>query len=190
MPNPLVSRQDLTDYLGRDVTADEGALAAVDAASDMVRTLTEQTLNEVVGDQITVDGTGTDAIVLPQLPVNNVGTVELIGNDGGTTALQDYALNGHGVLLRTRGSATEDFPTSIGWPVGRQNVQITYDHGYGTADMPRDLRRVALSVASRLIVQGVALFETQGQQTVRYGVNSTDFTAGEKLILGKYRQIG
>lgn len=189
MPVPFISRQDLTDYLGRDVTTDDGALAAVDAACDMVRSLAEQDFNETTGDTITLDGTGTDALILPQLPVNNVGTVNLIDSLGGTTAVTDYAVKDNGVLVRHRGSATTSWWPSI-WPLGRQNVQVTYDHGYGTADLPRDIRMVALSVASRLIVQGVASFEQVGQNQIRYGTNATDFTNGEKMIIAKYRQVG
>ena len=192
MPNslsPFISRDDLSDILGRDVTADDGALIAVDAACDMVRSLAEQDFNEEIGDQITLDGTGTDALVLPQLPVNNVGTVNLIDSTGGTTAVTDFVVKDNGVLVRKRGSATTAWWPSV-WPLGRQNVQVTYDHGYGTADLPRDVRMVALSIASRLIVQGVASFEQMGQQQVRYGVNSTDLTSGEKAIIAKYRQVG
>jgi hypothetical protein len=189
VPDPIVSRQDLSDYLGKNVTNDAGALAAVDAASDMVRTLAEQTFNAGTST-ITVDGTGTDAIVLPELPVSNVGTVQLLDSAGGTTAVTDFALKDNGVLLRQRGSVAEDLTAPPAWPIGRQNVRLTYVHGYGTADLPRDVRMVALSIASRLIVQGVASFEQMGNQQIRYGTNATDFTNGEKAILAKYRQIG
>ena len=42
----------LTDYLGKDVTADDGALIVTDAASDAVRTLTEQLFDEVNGTRL------------------------------------------------------------------------------------------------------------------------------------------
>ena len=34
--------QDLTDYTGRDLTSDPGALMAIDAACDTIRDITEQ----------------------------------------------------------------------------------------------------------------------------------------------------
>ena len=37
--------QDLTDYIGRDVTSDPGALMAIDAACDTIRDITEQDFN-------------------------------------------------------------------------------------------------------------------------------------------------
>ena len=189
MGTPFISRDDLSDYLGRDVAADDGATIVVDAACEMVRTMTEQTLDAVSEDTITLDGTGTDAIILPQLPVNGAGTVNMIGSDGGTTAVTNYALKGNGVLLRTRGSAAaeEDY-VETSWPIGRQNVEVTYDHGYDS--VPEDLRFVALTLASRMIVQGVASEESQATERVRYGTNATDFTDGERAIMHKYRQVG
>lgn len=178
MPDPFISQQDLSDILGRDVTADDGALAAVDAACDICREIAERSFNQVIGGTATLDGTGTDALLLPELPVSRAGTVLVDG-----TAITDYTLSGNGLLLR--GSAGSD-PRPI-WPSGRQNVTVTYDHGYADADIPRSVRMVALSIASRLIVQGVAKSESVGEVSVNYAVASTDLTNGEKLILHKYR---
>ena len=52
------------------------------------------------------------------------------------------------------------------WPAGRQNVQVTYDHGYGGA---RGRAYGGARLASRLIVQGVASGEAQGNVSVHYG---------------------
>ena len=188
--SPFISTQDLSDYIGRDAT-DAGGTIVIDAACNMVRTLAEQSFDEAT-DTITVDGTGTDAIVLPEQPATNVGTVNLISSSGGTTAVTDYALKDNGVLVRMPGSAiytSDDYywPASC-WPNGRQNVEVTYTHGYGTADFPTDVRMVALSIASRLFLQGPASFEQLGDSQIRYGTNSTDITAGERAIIHKYRR--
>lgn len=178
MPDPFISQQDLTDYLGRDVTADDGALAAVDAACDICRDIAERSFNQVVGGTATLDGSGTDALLLPELPVSRAGTVLVDG-----TAVTDYVLTGNGLLLR--GSAGSD-PRLV-WPSGRQNVVVTYDHGYADADIPRSVRMVALSIAARLVVQGAAKSETVGETSVTYAVAATDLTNGELRILHKYR---
>ena len=65
---------------------------------------------------------------------------------------------------------------------------VTYDHGYADADLPRDVRMVALSLASRLIVQGVAVKERVGDNPMDYAGPATDLTAGEQAILRKYRR--
>lgn len=178
MADPFISSQDIVDYLGRGTATDPRMIIAADAACDVCRTLSEQTFNQATST-VRLDGSGTDALLLPDLPVTSAGTVLV---NGGTVT--DYALNGNGILYR--GTAGVD-PRPV-WPSGRQNVTVTYDHGYATADLPRDVRMVALSIASRLVVQGPALEETVGAVRVKYGVNASDLTNGELRILQKYRQ--
>jgi hypothetical protein len=184
---PFISRADLTDILGRDVTADDGALIAVDAACDICRVVSEQTFNRAT-TTVTLDGTGTDALLLKERPVNTAGTVTIAG-----TAVTDYVVDTeHGILFRkvlgTDVDWTSDVPaTEIKWPRGRQNVTVTYDHGYADADMPRDVRMVALSIAERLVIQGPAVFETLGDASVRYAGPQMDLTNTERFVLAKYR---
>jgi len=177
-PDPFITVQDLTDILGRDVTADDGAVIAIDAACDICRTIAEQPFNAGTAT-VALDGSGTDALLLPYLPVTAAGTVVV---NGGTVT--DYVLNGNGILFRGT-AGCDPRPT---WPSGRQNVSVTFEHGYATLDIPRDVRMVALSIASRLVVQGVATEETVGADRIKYAVASTDLTNGERRILRKYRQ--
>lgn len=187
MSEPFISRQDLTDKLGRDVTADDGALIAVDTACDMVRTLSEQTFNRGTTTEV-FDGTGTDAILLPELPVNSVGTVEVFNGDltWRTAGSADYTLNSDGMLLATDTAGTSGVGRT--WPRGRQNIRVTYDHGYDPDDLPRDVRGVALAIAERLVLQGPAISEVSGDQQIRYGLNASDFSSGELRILRKHRR--
>ena len=181
-PVPFIGAQDIVDYLGVGGTADPGMIIAADAASDIVRNYAEISFNQVIGGTAVLDGTGTDTLLLPELPVTAAGTVVL---NGGTVT--DYVLNGNGMLFRgTAGSRSYYRPF---WPVGRQNITVTYDHGYPDADLPRDVRMVALSVASRIVVQGVASEESVGDVRIRYSAASMDLTEGEKAILNKYRPI-
>jgi hypothetical protein len=180
MPDPFISTQDLVDYIGIGGTADAGMLIATDSACDMVRTIAERTFNYVPGDVITLDGTGTDALPLPDGPIAAAGTVVV---NGGTVT--DYMLGRNGILFR--GTAGID-PRPV-WPIGRQNVTVTYDHGYQEIDLPRDVRRVALELAARMVVQGPAKSETVGSVSITYATASTDLTPTEALILSKYRQI-
>jgi hypothetical protein len=66
-------------------------------------------------------------------------------------------------------------------------VQVTYDHGYATADIPRPVRMVALQLAARIVTQGVAVAETVGDVSIRYAGPAMDLSAGEKSILKRYR---
>lgn len=177
MPDPFITQQDLISYLGRGGTADPAILMAIDSACDMCRTVAEQDFNRGTST-ITLDGTGTDSLLLPQLPVVSAGTVTVNG-----AAVTDYVLNPNGILFRGSVGANQ----GATWPEGRQNVTLTYAHGYTEVDMPRDVRMVAVSVAARLAVQGAVKQESIGPVSVTYGVNSTDMTSGELRILKKHR---
>lgn len=185
MPDPFISTTDLVNYLGRGTAGDPGLIIATDAACDICRTLAEQSFNAATST-VTLDGTGTDALLLPELPVGGAGTVTVAGG-----TITDYVVGANGVLFRKASSTDVDYVDEVRtltWPVGRQNIVVTYDHGYADDDLPRDVRMVALSIASRLAVQGPAVQEAIGDTSIRYGVNATDLTNGEKAILRKYRQ--
>lgn len=180
MPDPFITVQDLSDFLGRDVTADNGALMAVDAACDVIRDITEQDFNAGT-TTLSLDGTGTDVLVLPQRPVTRAGTVLV---DGGT--ITDYiAPTPDGFLYRGAALATYT-GTGACWPRGRQNVTVTYEHGFQAIDVPRSVRMVAISYAARLVLQGVAQQETVGDVIVNYGMSASDLTVNELRILKGY----
>jgi hypothetical protein len=181
VPDPFISTADLVDYVGRGGTADAGVLIAIDSACDIVRTISERDFNAGTAT-LALDGTGTDAVLIPNryLPVTAAGTVVV---NGGT--ITDFVLNSNGVLFR--GTAGVD-PRPV-WPKGRQNVTTTITYGYDSLDLPRDVRMVALSIASRLVVQGVASEESIGAVRVKYATAATDLTNGERRILQKYRHL-
>lgn len=172
----FISVTELGNMIGRDLSADAGATIAVNAATDYCRTIAEQTFTAVSNDTVILDGTGTDSLLLPQLPVTRVRSVKDAGD-----AVTDWVLNDNGVLFRVT-----DEGTASTWGLGRQRWTVAYDHGYDT--IPGDIKEVALSIASRFVIQGVAQFETVGGNSIRYGVNATDLTPGESRILRKYKQ--
>jgi len=152
---------------------------AADAACEVVRTIAEQQFNRGT-TTYTLDGTGTDSLLLPELPVNSAGTVTV---NGGTVT--DYTLNSNGILFR--GTAGVD-PRPV-WPMGRQNVRVVCDHGYEIVDIPRQVKAVALMLAERIAVQGVAVEEQLGTSRIKYGGPAMDLTDGELRILKKFRPI-
>lgn len=188
MADPFISPTDLVNYLGRGTATDPGFIIATDAACDTVRSIAERDFNAGTAT-ITLDGSGTDALPLPNryLPINTAGTVVVAGG-----TVTDYVLNGNGILFRKAADTDVDYTDAIlplKWPTGRQNIVVSVAHGYDDADLPRDVRMVALSIASRLAVQGVAAEESIGDVRVKYAAASTDLTAGELRILQKYRQM-
>jgi hypothetical protein len=176
---PFITVQDLTDRLGRDVSADPGAASAVDSACAICRIVAEQDFNGT-GGTVTLDGTGTDALLLPQRPVTAVAGVQVNG-----AAITDYVLSAQGALFRgTAGARASSSPT---WPLGRQNVQVVYSAGYQTLAVPADVCEVALNVAMRAVAQGIASAETVGDVQISYSVGSDDLTTNELRILERYR---
>jgi hypothetical protein len=140
-------------------------IIATDAACDTVRTIAEQTFNQSTST-ITLDGTGTDALLLPELPVTSAGTVTVAGG-----TITDYVLNTRlGMLIRKarHGRRLHERVPDADVAGGPSEHHVTYQHGYADADLPRDVRMVALSIASRLVVQGVAVEESNGPVSVKY----------------------
>ena len=101
-----------------------------------------------------------------------------------TMGTTDYSLNGDGVLYATNTGGTSLFGSI--WPKGRQNIAVTYDHGY--SELPASVTGIAVTVASRMLVQGPALFESMGDLNVRYAAESTALMPTERLVLAKYRR--
>lgn len=183
-PDPFITSADLSNYTGRDLSTDTGAVIAIDAACDICRDIAECSFNAGTAT-ITLDGTDTDVLLLPEHPVTTVGTVNLMAAGTIAQSITEFEHTSDGRLLR--GSAGNDpRPT---WPRGRQNIQVTYEYGYGTATLPRSIRMVALSIASRLVIQGIAKSEVTGDARIDYSTAaSTDLSAGEERILKRYRQ--
>jgi hypothetical protein len=180
--DPFITAQQLSDFLGEDVTVDADAALAISAACDICRTETEQVLSLVEDEAIVLDGSGTDALVLPQVPVVDVSLVEVAAYYGGTSDVvdpADYRISAEGVLLRVDHGW---------WRSGRQNIEVIYSHGYAADDLPNDLLMVALTVARRLLEGGDVQSESLGSYRVQYVGQASDLSVGEQRILRKYRR--
>ena len=187
MADPFITTEDLSEYLGRDVDSEPAADLAVAFACDTCRDYAEQTFT-AGSSTVTLDGTGTDALLLPEVPVGSVSSVAVRDTEGTlqTAGAADFAVNDDGVIFSTDTGGTSLFGSV--WPKGRQNVEVSYTHGAGTADIPGSVRGVALSVASRFLIQGVAASETVGEVNVRYAAESTALMPTERIILDKHRR--
>lgn len=181
MADPFISEQNVVDFLGRGDASDPGLTIAIGSACDIVRLISEQDLDEDTDSPLTLDGTGTDCLLLPQLPVSSVTSVQVDG-----TAVTDYVLKSDGTLIRTMDTEA-DTPSTATWPEGRQNVEIQYTHGYPSGDIPRPLKQVALQLAARMYEQGNAMKESIGEVSRDYAASAMELTNGEKAILRKIR---
>lgn len=150
MPN-FATLADVEHVLIRPIT-DADEVAAVEfnltIVSEAIRNYTEQLLDRVVGDTVTLDHEGGPLLFLPELPVTSVAEVR----DGGTVIpATGYKLANNGVLVRQGGAR---------WSRGTQNIQVTYSHGW--AVIPDDIRGVCARAASRLFQAGLRAAETGG----------------------------
>jgi hypothetical protein len=137
---PTVS--DLEDYLGVELTASQviraQGLLAMSAA--VVRNYTGQTFDLVEDDVIVLDGSYTDTLYLPQLPVTAVASVTVNGE--AVVEDDDWTFTAAGRLRRV-GS----YGAFYYWGVSPALVTVTYSHGYET--LPEDVKLVVLAAATR-----------------------------------------
>lgn len=173
--DPFISRGDLGNYLRRDLSTDAAALIAIDAASQMVRSATEQVLTAVADDEITVDGEGRDVILLPELPVTEVSSFVY---DEDEIAEDDYWVDlARGAIYSRNGN----------WLRGRGLYTIIYSHGF--EEVPTDLRILALTLAARIYDQQLVKQESVGGYQAIYGAEeSLGFSRREKDIIAKYKR--
>lgn len=167
MAEPFIGLNDLGDALGADVSTSDLAVIAIDSACEMIRAELGNDINLAEDAEITIDGSGSGRLILPEPPVREVS--EVIIDDGLDTELTlattDYVLDDlprlHGAYLRRIGPSTV-WPYNT-WPVGRRNITITYTHGWDVVEpisdpppgferVPSAIRSVALGLAKRIYV--------------------------------------
>lgn len=187
---PFISRDDLSDYMRQDISASDIAGIVIDAACETVRTYIGRRLNYVEDDEITLDGSGTETLMLPEWPVIGTPVVE---EDG--VAFTDFVVRGSR-LVRTSGI----------WMPGVATISVTYSHGYATSEadvvadtgperVPSDLRDVALVLAamdlsvSESRFNSVAARDTVGGATPQEGPGPPKLTAEQERTLHFYRPM-
>jgi hypothetical protein len=169
----FITNSDLKAFMGYPSLEEDKADLATDSACDLIRGATGQSFAQVDGETVVLDGTGTDALLLPQLPVWEVTAVAV---DGEELEAEDYNFTGAGLLLRLDADV---------WTLGRQMVEVTYS--YGVETVPAEIRALALTVATRLYQQGTAVSATVGASSVTFATDALSFTEGEKAIVRRYK---
>src|SRR5437867_2010441 len=93
----LATLEDLAASRGVEFDpTDLRAIIALEDASATVRQAFDLALDDTVADEVTLDGSGTDALLLPELPVNGVASVAIVSGDMTATLVEgtDYVRSG------------------------------------------------------------------------------------------------
>jgi hypothetical protein len=170
----LGSIAELEAWLGRDLTDETAAQQALDIASGVVRTYCGHSISQILNDDIKLDGTGTNIVMLPAIPVNGIDLIEV--ND---EELEDtkYAWSKKGFVKRTDG---------ILWPTLPNSIRIIYNHGFAT--IPDAILGVVLSLAGRIVDGSSGIKqETIGSYSVTYADPSPVLRANEQNALDAYK---
>lgn len=177
MPDPLATVEELAAYLGREIDEeDPSAILALNIASDLIRNFCGHSITQVEDDEIILDGTGTQLLLLPATPVTEVASVEV---DGEELEEDDYAWSRRGWIVRTDGYY---------WPTDPSSIAVTYTHGYET--VPDSVKGVALALAGRVVDGSSGIKqESIGSYSVTYADPSPTLRANEQAGLEPFRVV-
>jgi hypothetical protein len=137
------------------------------------------------GNRVTVDGTGRNAIMLPDLEIRSVYAVT-VGSTAWTSEQIATITIDDGVLWL---NATSPIPQ---WTEGRQNVTIHYTHGESIP--PGSITRAALMLAREYLLKtdipGRATAQTIGDQMFRLTIAGRDGVTGLPEVDAAIQQFG
>lgn len=194
---PLASKQDVIDRLGRPLTPEEDAriTALLADASAVIRAYTGQTFTLVEDDVVVLRAAG-GTLTLPQRPVVSVTSVVAVG---GSPALPDFTVvdwvwDEIDTIRLGDGSAVINIPEvwwdDDGYP---GTYRVTYSHGYAT--VPDDVVGVACAMVMRVLATPAGVrSESIGPYSVTYAIPAAgeqlgvNLTRYEKQMLARYRK--
>ena len=197
MSIPFVGTEDLGNYLRLELDdTDDLGVIAVNAACDTVRSYLGQQVDLVSGDAVNLDGSGTDALLLPELPVVEITSVTTYDADGNDeeplTVDEDYRIGTGGILWR--------IPRYNVWPLGHANIAVVYSHGYDTSissgsgdcygGVPSDIRLIAVQLAARIYDIGMVQQEAAGSWSATYVGGAGQLNDYEMRALDRWRVRG
>lgn len=177
---PFVTEQEFANYL-RTSFDEEDAATAAQLLADAQGTIEDEVGQrlEQSTDTVTLDGSGTEELLLPRWPVTAVTSVTVTEASGTVKVLStpaDYSWSQSGVLTRKGGC----------WPDGDRSVDVVYTPGY--AQLPTNVKRICRRLAASAWHNPAgADSEDTGDHRVRWAAPGGELTTGEKRMLDPYR---
>lgn len=154
-----------------------------------------------------LDGTGTEALIVRNSPINSITSIKTVSDDGTAGTAWDSstyraASDGSGVIHRlpygrpTRVRAddygtvrTDTYEAAAVFPEGRENIQVVYNGGYAT--VPDDLKWAVWMIMDDLIAargrDSTMQAETMGGYSYTRMAES-DELAGVRRIAQQWRR--
>lgn len=154
---------------------DPKLLAALRAASRRFRGAVRHPVNLTAGDTVTLDGRGSESILLPTAPVVSVTSLLLDGEELADGA--GFAWSEDGFIRRLCGY----------WPDRLRCITVTYDHGF--AEIPDDIQEVVIDQARSMyrVQPGVQTIQAGGE-SITYGAQAAvGVTAQWSAVVEKYQ---
>lgn len=147
----------------------------VAAATQLIRDYCGWHVAPVQEDTFTLDGTGTDTILLPSRRVVDVTSVSVRGE-----VLPDasYEWSAIGALRRLNG----------GWPNAYRSVEVTLEHGFNDLSVLADLVE-ALATRIRLDPSGMIARQNVGTQSVSFGGRLAMGGGGHGLLIAEKQML-
>jgi hypothetical protein len=157
------------------------AMLALTQASEVVRSYCRRNFI-LATETVTLDGTGTSKLLLPDPPIVSViGVTEV---DLGVVDADDYRLDPDAGILALVGTATTSILVAGGtggvWLKGFRNYEVELEHGYvpledegGSDDpsnLPADIQMVTISVASRRFAAAESAVATAAGETTAISI--------------------
>lgn len=177
--------EELSAYLQRKFTETEWEAAelVLNGVTDAIKRDVHQTLELVEEDVITRPGKGTDAILLPELPVVQVRSVLLDGS--ALTADEDFVVEYSPGIIRRLGGI---------WSKASR-IEISYDHGY--ENIPPSLKNVCMAVAARALLnpeglarEGIGSYNVSYPQAAFNAGATIHLTEPDRRLLDPFRVQG
>lgn len=177
---------DLAAFTGQTLN-DAQAQQALNQATGIIQGWTGQTLSQVVNDTITVDPLPDKSVMLPELPVTAVSSVQWLDDKGGTgwntIPSTQYRFKSWGALYIVPNAG---FDVSQ-WPSDLDTIKVTYTHGYDP--IPQPIYDVCIALAARLMINPYKLqsSKTGGVQVVYTGAREmSELLDTERTALDRY----
>lgn len=177
----------LDDYEQAGGDVDQLVVAfAISAASDVVRGYLNQTISLVANDVVTLAGTGSRALILPELPVVSLNAIYSVGSSASALVPAADYREERGIVWRLSPTEVDDGEvlTSV-WTYGL-NFVVDYTHGWATipADIKLVTARLAMAIAAdSTVVSGIRQEAIQDYSYTR--ANASESTAAELAVLSR-----